>query len=443
MGTSYQPIQFLEGKIPFLPIVMTVRLKDAKTPFGYVWTTLDLRPLSKSLEKLYTRRTLLTMELDSVYVIDKEFRIIAHSHAQKLGHKSAEEIKKNIGTMVNNNLTWKIDFQQEGQRYLASIQILEQLVWGVVAQQSQTGLRNYLRGILTKSIVIAAICLLIALIAGLWFGYRISKPIRQIASAAGAVASGNFEVQVEVRSRDEVGELGQSFNKMAVDLQTYRQQMIEETRIRTDLGRYISSELVEGIVQNKISVQLGGEKRKITVMFADIVAFTALSERHKPEQIVAVLNELFTFFTEIIFRHGGTIDKFIGDCVMAVFGAPYDHPDDALRAVRAAEEMTRWLEVGNARWQKTLGSSLQMGIGIHTGEVIAGNIGSQKRMEYTVIGDTVNIAAHLESLARPGQILMTAATTREIKHQFNCVSLGQFPIKGHHQPFDIFALDEE
>jgi class 3 adenylate cyclase len=177
-------------------------------------------------------------------------------------------------------------------------------------------------------------------------------------------------------------------------------------------------------------------------MFADVVAFTPLTEQHEPERVVAILNELFTFMTEIIFKHGGIIDKFIGDCVMAVFGAPTSRDDDALRAARAAEEMMRWLEVGNARWKKELGFELQMGIGINTGEAVVGNIGSNKRMEYTVIGDTVNVAARLEALARPGQILLTEVMAEAIEDEFDTASLGEHQLVGKQEPIEIFALVE-
>jgi adenylate cyclase len=145
-----------------------------------------------------------------------------------------------------------------------------------------------------------------------------------------------------------------------------------------------------------------------------VVGFTRLSETQPPEVIVALLNELFTFATEIIQRSGGIIDKFIGDCIMAVWGTPQSRPDDALRAVQAAEQLRRWLEVGNRRWRERWGIEIQLAIGIHTGQAVAGNVGSEKRMEYTVIGDTVNVAARIESMAQAGQILVSEATRERI-----------------------------
>ncbi|MFY0574358.1 protein kinase domain-containing protein [Cystobacter fuscus] len=152
-----------------------------------------------------------------------------------------------------------------------------------------------------------------------------------------------------------------------------------------------------------------------------MVGFTHLSETQPPEVIVALLNELFTFATEIIQRRGGIIDKFIGDCIMAVWGTPQSHDDDAQRAVLAAEDLRRWLDVGNRRWRERWGIEIQLAMGVHTGFAVAGNVGSDKRMDYTVIGDTVNVAARLESMAQPGQILVSEATRERIGD--DCVEL--------------------
>ncbi|HRE91201.1 MAG TPA: adenylate/guanylate cyclase domain-containing protein, partial [Myxococcota bacterium] len=176
--------------------------------------------------------------------------------------------------------------------------------------------------------------------------------------------------------------------------------------------------------------------------FADVVSFTSLADEREPEVAVAILNELFTIVTEIVFQHGGIIDKFIGDCAMAIWGAPDGHPDDARRAVRAAEAILRWLEVGNARWRKQLGRDIELAIGIHTGVAVVGNIGSEKRMEYTAIGDAVNVAARLERLARPGQILMTRETMQRVADEFPSQSLGTYNIVGRSRPSEIYVLSE-
>ena len=154
---------------------------------------------------------------------------------------------------------------------------------------------------------------------------------------------------------------------------------------------------------------------------------------------MAILNQLFTILTEIVFRHAGTVDKFIGDCVMAFWGAPEDQPDHAARAVATAEDMLRWLDVGNEAWQAQYGVTIHLAIGIHTGEAVVGNFGSETRMEYTCIGDTVNVAARLEALARPQQILASRAT-RDAADGADYIPLGTHQVPGRVEPLELFEV---
>jgi adenylate cyclase len=144
--------------------------------------------------------------------------------------------------------------------------------------------------------------------------------------------------------------------------------------------------------------------------------------------------------TEIVFRHQGTVDKFMGDCMMAFWGPPQSVTGHATRALEAAEEILSWLEIGNAGWQQRFGVSLELAIGVNTGEAILGNVGSESRMEYTVIGDAVNIAARLEAIARPQQILVTEATVNAADDIFDVVDVGQKQLAGHEQPVLIYEV---
>jgi adenylate cyclase len=226
-----------------------------------------------------------------------------------------------------------------------------------------------------------------------------------------------------------------------VTLEAKEREVVTQTQVRAALSRYLSPDVVDLIVSNPDQLRLGGERREVTIFFADVVGFTRLSESQPPEIIVALLNELFTFATEIIQRRGGIIDKFIGDCVMAVWGSPQSHPDDALRAVQAAEDLRRWLDVGNRRWRARWGIEIQLAIGIHTGPAVAGNVGSEKRMEYTVIGDTVNVAARIESMAQPGQILVSEATRERISDSgVELVPAGERQLHGRTAATRIFEV---
>jgi adenylate cyclase len=220
---------------------------------------------------------------------------------------------------------------------------------------------------------------------------------------------------------------------------------VVETRAATSLSRYLSPGVVEAILKDPDRLRLGGERREITVLFADVVAFTKLAEQQQPEVVVQLLNELFTFATEIIQRRGGIIDKFIGDCVMAVWGAPEQRPDDPLRAVLAAEDLRRWLDTANRRWRKQLGLEIRLAMGINTGMAVAGNLGSEKRMDYTVIGDAVNVAARLEGKAAPGQILLSQATRDRLPKEFDLgrlKGLGESKLYGKASTLPVFEVGE-
>ena len=152
------------------------------------------------------------------------------------------------------------------------------------------------------------------------------------------------------------------------------------------------------------------------------------------------LNELFTVLTEVVFRHGGTVDKFIGDCVMAIFGAPSTQADHAARALACAEDMHRFVEASAPAWKARFGVECRLGVGINAGEALVGNLGSETRMEYTAIGDVVNVAARLEGLARPGQTLCTAEVAAAVDDTFTLAPLGEHPLRGKRQAVQILEL---
>jgi class 3 adenylate cyclase len=179
------------------------------------------------------------------------------------------------------------------------------------------------------------------------------------------------------------------------------------------------------------------------VLFADVVAFTPLAESRSAEEVVSLLNELFSILTEIVFRHGGTVDKFIGDCIMAIWGAPVAQPDHAQRALAAAEDMMRFLETANERFREVYGIEIRLGIGVNSGEAIVGNIGSDKRMEYTVIGDVVNVAARLESIAAPNQLLVSEATRRLAGVGFDLTLVGEKNLTGRKNATTVYQLETE
>jgi adenylate cyclase len=216
----------------------------------------------------------------------------------------------------------------------------------------------------------------------------------------------------------------------------YQLEGREKRQIRRLFGRYVSHDVIEQLVANPALARLGGERREMTVLFSDIRGFTASSEQGEPEAVVAQLNEYFGEMVEVLFRHRGTLDKFVGDMVMALFGAPVDDPAHADHAVAAALDMSRALEALNRRWQAEGRRPLAIGIGINSGEMIAGNIGSAAIMSYTVIGDAVNLASRLESLNKDlgTRILISEATRERLQQRVPLRAVGEVTVKGRSQP---------
>jgi adenylate cyclase len=217
----------------------------------------------------------------------------------------------------------------------------------------------------------------------------------------------------------------------------------EKRKMKRLFGQYVSKDVYEQLVADPTLARLGGQRREMTVLFSDIRGFTTVTERGQPEEIVGMLNEYFTRMVDIVFRYRGTVDKFVGDMVMALFGAPLDDPDHADHAVQAALEMIAELQKLNAGW-KAQGrfAELDIGVGVNTGIMIAGNIGSDAIMSYTVIGDAVNLGSRLESLNKQygTRIIISDATRRALKGRYLYRPLGDVVVKGKTEPVAIFEV---
>ena len=292
-----------------------------------------------------------------------------------------------------------------------------------------------------RAVIAAALVLALAAIAGVALARVLTRPILRLMDQVKLVGQRKWtQIHASTGRSDELGQLEGAIDGMAASLQESEAEIAHETKLRGDLSRFMNKDLVEAIVRGDHDLALGGRRTSITVLFADVVAFTPLSESRPPEQVVAMLNELFSVLTEVVFRHGGTVDKFIGDCIMAVWGAPVAQADHADRALAAAEDMMHFLEVASAEWRKKYDVEVRLGIGVNSGEAIVGNIGSDKRMEYTVIGDVVNVAARLEGLAAPNQVLVAEGTHGLATDRFELVSIGAKNLVGRSSSVHVFEL---
>ncbi len=238
------------------------------------------------------------------------------------------------------------------------------------------------------------------------YGY-FQRPLKKLKKSADEISRGNYDAKTVICSNDEMGVLGDSFNAMAKSLK-------EKEFMRDTFGKIVTPQIRDYLLTKNVA--LGGETLEVTVMFCDIRGFTTLSENMPPEKIVSLLNEYFTGLETCVARHGGVINKYIGDAIMVLFGAPIPSATHALDAYRAALDMRSALVQMNKGWAERGLPEIRFGIGIHSGPVLAGNIGAANRMEYTVIGDTVNTASRIEGLCKSCQkdLLISESAARKI-----------------------------
>ncbi len=430
-------------------VLMVVPIKGA----GATWfaaTQASLEPIQTRVAQLASER--LGGDLGSVFVIDNWFRTIAHPNRELsdtltpmhdhglLRDFEGGRLPSSISVFRVGVESRESDVRSSRESMAAVLISIDRLGWGIIAQlptdlafRSVTEMRK-----LVLTVLLAVIVLAIG--AAVFLAHRLTEPIRALVSFAQDLAQRRFEKRVTIDTRDELSLLGNALSNAASELQESEREIIEQVEIRSSLGRYLPAQLVERIINHQQNLDLGGERREITVLFADVAGFTPLAESHAAEEVVTILNELFTILTEIVFRHEGTVDKFVGDCVMAFWGAPDSQPDHATRALRAAEDMLKFLEIGNEEWEKKFGVRIRLAIGVNSGDAVVGNFGSQTRMEYTAVGNVVNIASRLEAVARPQQIVVSESTKKAAGDDFEYLDLGEHALAGHKHEVRLFEV---
>jgi adenylate cyclase len=268
---------------------------------------------------------------------------------------------------------------------------------------------------------------------GMGLAGGITSPLRSLVAGMREVLKGNLQYRSRIQRDDEVGFLAQSFNEMVSGLE-------ERERIRDTFGRFVSHGVAEAVLAGR--VPLAGEQREVSILFQDIRGFTALSERLEPATLLKLLNQFFTEVVAAVEAEGGVVKQFLGDGVMALFGAPQAHADHAERAVRAAVGILRRLRTLNDQLQEQGMAPLEIGIGIHSGAVVAGLIGPDNRVEYGVVGDAVNLASRVEALTK--ELHATILVSREIAMQLgSAFALGRtasLSVKGRTQPVEVIEI---
>lgn len=295
-----------------------------------------------------------------------------------------------------------------------------------------------MRGLTHLMIIGFCVSLAIAFLGAKLVSRKVTESLKELLFCVREIGQGNLRTTALIETKDEFQELGNEVNRMSKGLR-------ERERLKLNFARYVSHHVMEKILKSEAVTKLEGERRKITVLFSDIRSFTKLSEQLPPEKVVSLLNEYFGAMLDVIFRFQGTLDKFIGDGIMVEFGAPLDDAMQEKHAIMTAIQMQKELKALGPKWEKEGKPRIEIGIGIHTGFAIVGSIGSERRLEYTAIGDTVNVAARLENatktLKKP--ILISASTYNSIKNEFKAVSLGALELHGRTEPVEVYAVDPD
>lgn len=280
---------------------------------------------------------------------------------------------------------------------------------------------------------LAGALLLLVLYATFALSRLVVRPVTAIADAMRAVQQGDLSREVDLRRHDEIGVLATTYNFMIRGLK-------EREQLKDAFSRYVSPQVYERFKEGAINLR--GETRKAVVLFSDIRSFTTLSEQLTPVEVVGMLNEYFTEMVEIVIKHDGFVNKFIGDAIMAIYNVPLDQPDPELRAVQTGVEMLEALERLNRRREARGQFAVKIGIGINTGPVVAGNLGHERRLEYTVIGDTVNLAQRLESQTKVTgtPLLISPSTYQACAAQIVAHELPPVKVKGKQEPVVLYAV---
>ncbi|HHB92740.1 MAG TPA: HAMP domain-containing protein [Thioploca sp.] len=326
-------------------------------------------------------------------------------------------------------------------------------------EKSKQELNKQIRWMIIQSVIMAIIFLIIAFIAVFMISARISKPLIELTASARKLATGDFSAVINTQYDDEIGVLATAFADMAKNLkQSYVQlekynlsleQLVEERTaelqrknelIRQIFGRYITDEIVDTLLETESGLALGGDRREITILTSDLRGFTAQANILPSEQVIKILNLYLGVMADVITKYNGTINQFLGDGILVFFGAPVHRDDDPERAVACAIAMQQAMKVINEELKTWEVAPLEMGIGINTGEVIVGNVGSEKRTHYSAIGNNVNLTYRIESYTIGGQIFISETTLNQVKNIVKVWSKKMVRPKGIKQETAIYEI---
>jgi len=409
-------------------------IKIGKVSLNYFSSNSSVPLLEDNILRLNTliKDATTVEELLYAIIVDHNQTIKAHTDINKIG-KTYEKFAHMENVKKEQNVTYFNYYSKSGQHVLNLTRPV--LFKGKKLGQVHVGVSiDFIEKLIHQArltiVVITFFIILFGSVIAVWLGFHFSRPISNLVLATGEIGSGNYQHKIILARNDELGNLATAFNRMGDEL--WKNSLMQKS-----FGKYIGSEVLEMIMADPESAWLKGHRNEVTIVFTDIRGFSSYSKSKEPEEIVDGLNKYFEIATQAIQDHGGYVDKFIGDAVLGVFGVPVYHKDHVERGVRAAIYMQKKFMNKQNNGDSLLQS---VGIGINSGVVVSGNIGSQDKMEYTVIGDTVNLAANLNSLANPGEIIITKSVYENLEDIITVKPLSPQHVKGKTKPVETFKL---
>ena len=370
-----------------------------------------------------------------VFVVNEKGDVILHPDPRVVLARSNFIKKKVVKQMWQASVTTgqtRYEDEGDGKTYLASYRKFSYGNYGLIAQVDTDIVFSPARRIRNRNLIVMGIFLLIAIMFVYLFAKLISGPVISLVRAANQVKEGKYDLNMRPRSKDEIGLLTYAFNDMARGLG-------EREKMKDAFGKFVNKEIAEQVLRGDL--KLGGEKKKAAIFFSDLRGFTALSEGLEPEAVVKFLNAYFTDMVRCVHETHGVVDKYIGDAIMAHWGAiggKGNHTENAINAgLLMRKALLAFNEVHKGRFP-----TAKMGSGINTGPLISGQIGSEERLEYTVIGDAVNLASRIEALNKPfgTDLLISEDACREVEGIFKLTPMPAIKVKGKAEPQKIYAV---
>ena len=384
-----------------------------------------------------------------IFALDSRLEVAMQTAELTVEEGEREALQQIVESRTTDLITPRIS----GVERVAKGFYFEPFDWYIVVSEQRDTFYSQVNQITQRTGIILVMAIILGVIMVLVFAGYLTNPLTRVAQAMEKIISTNdLSNRVEVEYNDETGKLAHTFNLMVGALETAYNQIKRyafkavlaqknEHKIRNIFQKYVPSDVIDQFFENPEKM-LVGENRVISILFSDIRSFTSISEQMMPDDLVSSLNRYFTVMVDVIMARHGIVDKYIGDAIMAFFGAPVRHKDDALQSVLAGIEMTEVLEDFNAQQRKLGKPEFKIGVGINYGVVTVGNIGTEKKMDYTIIGDMVNLASRMEGLTKKYHqpLLISESLHQKVKYEVDCRLIDTVAVKGKTKGVKIYTV---